>query len=210
MQRQGALGKFGTSLQAATACDLNDLDRPLYSTQLKTMLALDDPYWHELEHAYGSASNIPGLLQALAKSPGVKSAGTGEPWHSLWSSLCHQGTVYSASYAAVPHIVEIASNASWPIDFSFFALPTAIEIGRFNKTGSDVPSNLRSSYEEAVHELAACALHHRAQEWDLDMTCSIASALAAAKGHHQLADALINLDEYWIEKINNRSDNKFD
>src|SRR2546426_5104183 len=29
---------------------------------------------------------------------------------SLWSALCHQGDVYTASYAALPELVKIASD----------------------------------------------------------------------------------------------------
>ena len=73
------------------------------------MLELDDPRWSELSHAYGGASDIPALLRQLAKSP--RQQGTKEePWFTLWSSLCHQGDAYSASYAAIPHIVEMAAS----------------------------------------------------------------------------------------------------
>jgi hypothetical protein len=30
------------------------------------------------------------------------------PWDDLWSRLCHQGTVYSASYAAVPTLARMS------------------------------------------------------------------------------------------------------
>jgi hypothetical protein len=94
------------------------------------MLPLDDPYWSELVHAYGKASDVPELLLALASSTGPKTGYEEEPWYSLWSSLCHQGDVYTASYAAVPHIVKIACEAAPPIDSSFLQLPAAIEVAR--------------------------------------------------------------------------------
>lgn len=84
------------------------------------MLSLDDPRWRELRHAYGNAADVPDLLRALALSTGPKEGYRDEPWFSLWSSLCHQGDVYTASYIAVPHIVQIASEATEPVDFSFF------------------------------------------------------------------------------------------
>src|SRR5262245_2777864 len=74
------------------------------------MIPLDSPEWRRLQHAYGPASDIPDLLRQLAANPCAKKSGD-EPWHSLWSALCHQGDVYTASYAAVPHIVDIALNA---------------------------------------------------------------------------------------------------
>ncbi|QND47158.1 hypothetical protein HB780_15660 [Rhizobium lusitanum] len=83
------------------------------------MLELDDPQWRELQHAYGNASNIPALLRALASSTGLKKGYTDEPWFTLWSSLCHQGDAYTASYAAIPHVVQIAMSTRTPVDFSF-------------------------------------------------------------------------------------------
>lgn len=59
--------------------------------------------WKALSHAYGEASEIPVLIAQL-------SPGTTDPknplWEKLWSRLCHQGTVYSASYAALPLLLE--------------------------------------------------------------------------------------------------------
>ena len=56
--------------------------------------------WAELQHAYGSAEDVPALLAAAAET----SDETGKVWDDLWSRLCHQGTVYSASRAALPRV----------------------------------------------------------------------------------------------------------
>jgi hypothetical protein len=71
------------------------------------MLPLNSPRWRSLSQAYGDASDVPRMLQALFRdSADVRS----EAWSDIWSSLCHQGSVYTASYAAVPHIVEHATS----------------------------------------------------------------------------------------------------
>lgn len=170
------------------------------------MLALDDPFWLQLNHAYGLASDIPNLLRNLALSPGQTSDDQAEPWHSLWSSLCHQGDVYTASYAAVPHLVQIAADTPGPIDWSFFGLPAAVEIARFNQRGPAIPPELIGSYEKALTRLVDCVNVHRTDAWDKSMALSVATAMAAAKGHHRLAEALLNLDKYWITKIINQED----
>ena len=63
--------------------------------------------WKSLSHAYGEASDIPALIARL-------SADCADPthplWEKLWSRLCHQGTVYSASYAALPLLLERAQS----------------------------------------------------------------------------------------------------
>ena len=63
----------------------------------------------KLEDAYGSADKIPDLLQKAALYPVCK--WDAEPYFSLWSSLYHQGDIYSASIASVPKLIEIASLA---------------------------------------------------------------------------------------------------
>lgn len=166
------------------------------------MLALNDPRWTDLCHAYGPATEIPGLLRKLAASPGPKADNRAEPWFTLWSSLCHQGDVYTASYAALPHIVWIALNAKGPIAFDFFLLPSSIEVARFNGKGPEIPQFLAEAYQSSIAMLMDCASVHRTDEWDESTVLSVAAAQAVAKGHHHAAEALMNLDEDWITKIN--------
>jgi uncharacterized protein YbaR (Trm112 family) len=68
------------------------------------MLSLNDPAWRSLKHAYGSAESIPRLIQQLRANP------TGDLWSELWLCICHQYSVYTATYAAVPHILSIARS----------------------------------------------------------------------------------------------------
>jgi|SRR5436190_16291269 len=165
------------------------------------MLSLDDTLWGRLDQAYGKASNIPNLLRALAASTSPSSGQEEEPWHSLWSSLCHQGDAYTASYAAVPHIIHIASNAKTSIDFSFFALPAAIEVARYGGHGPEVPGEIADDYHRALARLGECASMHRDDPWNRTMLLSIAAAQAVAKGDIELADVLLNLDDDWVAKI---------
>ncbi|MGW7202155.1 hypothetical protein [Streptomyces sp. NPDC054837] len=58
--------------------------------------------WAELTHAYGSAEDIPGLFAQLGGPD------DGKVWNDLWSALCHQGSVYEASWAAMPVLADIA------------------------------------------------------------------------------------------------------
>jgi hypothetical protein len=165
------------------------------------MIELDDPRWPKLSHAYGSAADIPKLLRQLVRATGPKTGHDSEPWFTLWSSLCHQGHVYDASYAALPHMVEIACNAKEPIDFSFFQLPAAIEIARSNGNGPEVPDDLADAYRCAVSQLAECVAMHRHEEWGESTLLSAVSALAVAKGHHRVAEAVMNLDDNLIRKL---------
>jgi hypothetical protein len=70
------------------------------------MLDLSSPRWKKLLQAYGSAEGIPALLIELKTAP-PSGRYQSEPWNSLCGSCCHQSDVYTASYAAVPHILHL-------------------------------------------------------------------------------------------------------
>ncbi|MFD0265101.1 hypothetical protein ACFVGY_00685 [Streptomyces sp. NPDC127106] len=66
---------------------------------------IDDIDWAALEHAYGTADDVPELLRAAGSAdPRVRDGALDE----LFSSLCHQGSVYSATAAAVPFLARLA------------------------------------------------------------------------------------------------------
>ena len=62
--------------------------------------------WGKLQHAYGPADDMPALLRQLSPDPKA------DVWDTLWSRLCHQGSVYSASFATLFWLLPAAS--SWP------------------------------------------------------------------------------------------------
>jgi hypothetical protein len=64
--------------------------------------------WSRVSHAYGTAHDIPALLDGAGSEP------TDEVLGELWSRLRHQGTVYTASYAALRSFrVDQAITALW-------------------------------------------------------------------------------------------------
>ncbi|WP_405846998.1 hypothetical protein OG211_05060 [Streptomyces niveus] len=66
---------------------------------------IDDIDWSALTHAYGPADDIPALLRAA----GSPDAARRDPaLDELISSLCHQGSIYPATAAAVPFIARLA------------------------------------------------------------------------------------------------------
>jgi hypothetical protein len=165
------------------------------------MLSLEDDDWSRLEHAYGPASDIPDLIRQLERETAPRAGYDTEPWYSLWSSLCHQGDAYTASYAAVSHIIRICLSASGPIDLGFFQLPACVEIARSKGRGPAVPLSLSESHRKALRQLHECAFRHADEEWDEAMALSVAAAIAAAKAQNRVAEAVINLDEERMQRI---------
>jgi len=154
------------------------------------MLELSSPRWSDLSDAYGSAARIPELLRQLSTLPSDN--GNSEPWFSLWSALAHQGDVYSASFAAVPHVIEVIASAPAGVTDVYFHFPSWIEICR-NKNGVNVPDELAAAYFAALRRLPALVASASEKQWSAAFTACAISAIAAAKGQHELAEALLEL-----------------
>jgi len=154
------------------------------------VLSLKSARWSELRHAYGQAGDIPAMLECLRELP--KSEGEAEPWFTLWSALAHQGDVYSASFAAVPHVVAALATAPARADEAFFQFPAWVEICRA-KNGVEVPQDLKASYFEALASLPGLIAQAASRPWEPGFAACALSAVAAAKGHHALAEAVLEM-----------------
>lgn len=62
--------------------------------------------WSRLDDAYGPADDIPVLFGNLAAE------NRRDTWNALWSRLCHQGSAWSATWAAVPLLWRIATQGA--------------------------------------------------------------------------------------------------
>jgi hypothetical protein len=98
--------------------------------------------WEALRHAYGSAGDVPDLLQELSgNSEQAREAAIDQ----LWSSLCHQETVYSASAATVPFLFDAARSPRLSDTQRYLLLSLVVYIGR----GGDTTWKGYSTWEEA-------------------------------------------------------------
>jgi len=157
------------------------------------MLLLSDSRWSKISHAYGFAIDTPDLIRTLTSFP--ESANfDDEPWYSLWSSLCHQGDIYEASLAALPHIVNILESNPQKAGFDFIALPTSIEICRL-KSEMVVPEYLRVAYFEAVQKLASLVPLFLVSSHDYHSVQGATAAIAVSAGKFELAELLLEIEE---------------
>jgi hypothetical protein len=99
--------------------------------------------WSRLRHAYGTAEDIPGLLDQAG--PDLSS----QAWDDLWSRLYHQGTVYTASHAALPALA--AKARGWAACDRTGPLVLAGAIA------GDGDRRYRHAYAAELSELAALA-----------------------------------------------------
>ena len=107
------------------------------------MLDLDSDRWKGLSHCYGGAGDVPGLIRQLAVYPSE------DVWERLWSCLCHQGDVYPASYAAVPHVVRIAEELPIPEQTGYWAFVGSVARGSL-KRARRPPEELKPDFEAAL------------------------------------------------------------
>jgi hypothetical protein len=155
------------------------------------MLALDSPRWAELRTAYGSAVDVPAMLSELEAVPTSEDYRE-EPWFSIWSALAHQNDVYSASFAAVPHVVRVLASAPGRAGPDYFHFPAWVEICR-KRTGEPIPDDLRDAYASALAQLPQLAGEAAGRPWDEAMLQSVLAAIAVAKGSVDVAEAALEL-----------------
>jgi hypothetical protein len=98
--------------------------------------------------------------------------------------------------------VAIGVSAAGSIDPGFFLLPACIEVARATGRGPVIQPDFMDGYMNALTALQKCAFVHATDDWDTTMAQSVAAALAASKGQIELAQALINLDDDIVRRIN--------
>ena len=150
----------------------------------RIMLSLESPRWRELEHAYGHGGDVPQMLRSFkARRPDARSC--------LWGALCHQYSVYSATIAAVPHIVE--AIASFPIDErldDLVFLGTVAAYAPDELVGSLDPE-IQASYQEALNKGAILAVDMvEATRLNYAEFAYLLQAIAALHGCKKLGKAL--------------------
>jgi hypothetical protein len=82
--------------------------------------------WVDLEHAYGSAADVPDLVRAL-RSAEVEVRQNAR-WH-LYGNIFHQGTRYQASAYAAAFLLELLADPDTPDRTELLGLLMALAIG---------------------------------------------------------------------------------
>ncbi|MEU8976443.1 HEAT repeat domain-containing protein [Streptomyces monashensis] len=86
---------------------------------------LDDIDWASMEHAYGSAEEVPALLWAL-RSP--KAEERRKALDRFYGAVHHQGSVYAPTAASLPFLFELAADGAAPDRAAVVAL--VVSVGR--------------------------------------------------------------------------------
>lgn len=86
---------------------------------------LDDIDWASMEHAYGTAEEVPALLWAL-RSPHTEERRTA--LDRFYGAVHHQGSVYPSTAASLPFLFELAADGTTSERAAVVAL--LVSIGR--------------------------------------------------------------------------------
>ena len=156
-----------------------------------TMLALDSPRWRELAQAHGSAEDIPRLLDALVTTQDAR--GRTELWFGLWATLCPDGRLYDAAYAAVPHVLAITHAMGSAERGAAMHLAAEVETLRHGGTAPPIPHDLVPAYAMAIESLPLLVAEMATVPWDAEMGQVMAAALLAGKRQPALARTILTL-----------------
>jgi len=118
----------------------------------------------------------------------------GTAWFDLWSALCHQGDTYTASYAAVPHLVQLAPDQLKRQRYDALFLTACIELARLEGRGPSIPPALAGAYREAIHRARELAEASILSAWDADAGAAIRASAAALSGDIAGARAILDAD----------------
>ena len=134
-------------IRSASSIDRSD---NLDVMSLELMLELKSERWSDLNHAYGVASDIPQWLNDLKSGDAAIS--------DAWDNLCHQFTVYSATFATVPHILLYAKTATAEELFESLVFIGTVHARRQPKEIDATPSDILEWYDRSVLTAANLAL----------------------------------------------------
>ena len=156
------------------------------------MLNLNDPRWGSFEDAYGNASRVPDLLRAVLANKSQKNDLQSGPWFDLWSRLYHQGSIYNASYAAVPVLAEAIKQADGPIVMDIFLLPVSIELARRGDSAPALPDEIATDYHKAIKDLGSLAGRYMSEDDDAYLRKAAEAAELISSGKVEEARRLLD------------------
>lgn len=164
------------------------------------MLRLDSQEWSKLEDAYGSAAEVPKLLEELLENNNDKD----NCWNYIWSRLCHQGTVYSATFAAFPYLVSLLKNQldNGVADSNVFIFATCVEISR-QCDKLEINKTVEKEYFLSLNKINEYIKKYEQHSDSYESLTAVLAFKAVRKNQPQLAELLLNLEEKKISELAN-------
>ncbi|MER6981100.1 hypothetical protein [Streptomyces carpinensis] len=163
------------------------------------LTGLDDVPWAQLQHSYGTADDVPGLLRAMQAGAWE---GRYPPSAQLANHIVHQGTRSQAAVYTVPFLVRMALDPRLANRHRFVGLLVAIAIGRDNNclpNGYDPRedraylSRLRGEADEWAQWIAEAADDERRKQREESCAQVLIDAEAVVRSYDAVREALPEL-----------------
>jgi hypothetical protein len=160
-------------------------------------LSLNDPRWSDLDSRNGNAAWVPQQLAALLERPSDLAA-----FGNLWQELCSEGTAWSAAYAAVPYVAELAKRLApeQRMEHIYFvglvvmcSAPDSLALAK-EASPITLQPYLVEGYRHALAEVMPLLAETLICPHDLSETKYLLAAAAALKGHAKLGAVLNHLE----------------
>src|SRR5258705_6535681 len=156
------------------------------------MIPLNDSKWKEFEGGYRIPEDASIPLKKLEEA--TTSQEIGLIFFELWNELHHQGDVGLASYFSVPHIIRIAKEKKL-YNWNVFGLVATIEIER-HLNNPKLAKEFEQAYLHSIQEeLPELIKQMMTDKRDAGLTSGVLSALAVSKGHIEMADAILKMED---------------
>ena len=153
------------------------------------MLSLDSPRWAELEQAYGSAEDIPRLIEALAREEDEDARS--ELWLGVWATLSPQAGGVNAAYAVVPHLLDVVRSQNALERLAALHFATRVELSRQSGGAPPIPHDLVAAYAVAIESMPERVHELTQHPWDTTTAQILAAALLVGKRQPVLARELL-------------------
>ncbi|MEV2244225.1 HEAT repeat domain-containing protein [Streptomyces sp. NPDC049970] len=160
---------------------------------------IDEVEWASMEHAYGPADDVPGLLYGLASA---EPADRESALDGMYGAVHHQGDVYACTLACIPFLFELAVDPGIRDRGGIVELLTSIGGIDLDETEEDELAELDEDEIEGVanYAMAAAAVSAGSSVFfelvaDEDPGVRLAAPLALATLHGRPAQVLALLRE---------------
>jgi hypothetical protein len=160
-------------------------------------LPLSSPRWKQLQQAYGSAEGIPNLLMKIG------AAGTKDEsdWFDLWSSICHQDTVYSSTLVVIPHLAEMMShgqNSRLNLEFIHIIAYSHLCAA---ESGVGPDQDFRGAYDHAIKKCLGVAIETLALPWATVELRALVASILSMKGDLKLRRLLFKCEASELDHL---------
>jgi hypothetical protein len=161
-------------------------------------MELEDRNWGLLEGGYRIPYDASKLLRKLKDAVNAKERQ--EIFDELWENLHHQGDVGTASYLAVPHLIDICIESK-SLDLNFIGLCVTIENCRLNGENPELPKQYDNLYFSSLTKFEKYLSGNLKNINDRTAFRLTLSLLATVNGQPGLGKAIEILDEDAVDEF---------